>query len=261
MVSLNHSIVDFDPDQYQQPAIALHLDVKDNGIEQPVHQHRKGQLLFALNGGVICKVADSVWIAPPQHAIWIPSKMPHSNRATDNAQLYFLFIEPDIVQLPQQCCTFAISPLIRELIKALAIQDTHYQKNTPNDRLAMVLLEQLVTAPIQALCLPISEHPKIQNMTQILTQNPANRLTLNQWANHFAMTERTFARLIKQETGLTFGRWRQQLHILLALNQLSTGLNVQQVAGNLGYDSVTAFITMFKKALGYSPTQYFSKLQ
>jgi len=33
------------------------------------------------------------------------------------------------------------------------------------------------------------------------------------------------------------------------------------VAGNLGYDSVTAFITMFKKALGKPPAQYFAALQ
>ncbi|MEW9839205.1 MULTISPECIES: AraC family transcriptional regulator [Pseudomonas] len=36
---------------------------------------------------------------------------------------------------------------------------------------------------------------------------------------------------------------------------------MQRVAGILGYDSVNAFITMFKKALGKSPTQYFSSLR
>lgn len=57
------------------------------------------------------------------------------------------------------------------------------------------------------------------------------------------------------------GRWRQQLHLIVALRQLAAGTSVQQVAGNLGYDSVTAFITMFKKALGHSPTQYFAALR
>ena len=36
---------------------------------------------------------------------------------------------------------------------------------------------------------------------------------------------------------------------------------VQQVASNLGYDSVTAFITMFKKSLGKPPAQYFASLR
>jgi AraC-like DNA-binding protein len=30
------------------------------------------------------------------------------------------------------------------------------------------------------------------------------------------------------------------------------------VSETLGYESVTAFITMFKKALGQSPTRYFA---
>lgn len=68
------------------------------------------------------------------------------------------------------------------------------------------------------------------------------------------------ARLLKRETGLTFGRWRQQFHLIIALQQLAAGRPVQQVAGNLGYDSVTAFITMFKKALGRPPAQYFAAL-
>jgi len=34
---------------------------------------------------------------------------------------------------------------------------------------------------------------------------------------------------------------------------------VQNVAAELGYESVNAFITMFKKALGSTPAQYFSR--
>lgn len=61
--------------------------------------------------------------------------------------------------------------------------------------------------------------------------------------------------------GLSFGRWRQQLHLMIALSKLAEGQSVQNVAGILGYDSVNAFITMFKKSLGKSPTQYFSSLR
>ena len=89
----------------------------------------------------------------------------------------------------------------------------------------------------------------------------ADRRTLAKWAQCLAMSERSLARLMQRETGLSFGRWRQQLHLISALRQLTGGLSVQQVAGNLGYDSVTAFITMFKKALGEQPAQYFAALR
>ena len=89
----------------------------------------------------------------------------------------------------------------------------------------------------------------------------ADLRTLAKWAQCLAMSERSLARLMQRETGLSFGRWRQQLHLIIALRQLTGGLSVQQVAGNLGYDSVTAFITMFKKALGEPPAQYFAALR
>jgi AraC-like DNA-binding protein len=61
------------------------------------------------------------------------------------------------------------------------------------------------------------------------------------------------------ETGMTFSRWRQQLQIIVAIQKLSAGNTVQSVSEALGYESVSAFITMFKKALGKSPARYFSE--
>ena len=80
-----------------------------------------------------------------------------------------------------------------------------------------------------------------------------------EWAKRIAMSERTLARLIVTETGMTFGRWRQQLHIIIALQRLSSGHSVQTVSQDLGYESVSAFITMFKKALGKSPGRYLAE--
>jgi AraC-like DNA-binding protein len=64
------------------------------------------------------------------------------------------------------------------------------------------------------------------------------------------------ARLVKQEIGLTFGKWRGQLHIVVALQKLASGDSVQRIADHLGYESVSAFITFFKKTLGRPPKQY-----
>ena len=43
--------------------------------------------------------------------------------------------------------------------------------------------------------------------------------------------------------------------------QMSDGRAVSKVAGNHGYDSVKAFISMLKKALNQPPTHYVSKLR
>jgi AraC-like DNA-binding protein len=248
---------DFDPDDSTVPATAVTIDVSENQIETPVHRHRKGQLVLALRGGVMCDVPGTRWMVPPRSAVWIPGGLLHSNRATANAQVCLLFIEPAAADLPVRCCTLSISPMIREMILHLAASSREYRMDSHSGRLARVLLDELKICPVEDLSLPISRHKKLRLIADDLSDAPADRTSLSGWAARMAMSERSLSRLIERETGLTFGRWRQQIHLLIALRELSSGVAVHRVASILGYDSTTAFITMFKKALGTSPAKYF----
>lgn len=251
----------FKSDDFKQPAVAVQVHLKGERSEHPQHSHRKGQLILMTQGAATCEVPQALWFVPPQHAVWVPGGIPHSSRASSNAQLYFLFVEPGAAQMPDHCCTLTITPLVSELIRHLASGEQDYQRGSKSERVAAVLLELLAEAPEQQLHLPISPAPAIRRMLDAISADPSDRTTLTQWAARLAMSDRTLARLVVRETGLTFGRWRQQLHLIVALRQLADGAAVQQVAGLVGYDSVTAFITMFKKALGKSPTQYFPSLR
>jgi len=51
-------------------------------------------------------------------------------------------------------------------------------------------------------------------------------------------------------------QWRQQARLFLALARIAQG---DPVAQDLGYDSQSAFISMFRKALGKTPGRYFSE--
>jgi AraC-like DNA-binding protein len=186
--------------------------------------------------------------------------VPHSNRATPGARLCFLFIEPGAAAMPDHCCTLKISPLVRELILTLAERNKGQKNNEAMQRLIQVLFDELPQQPQQQLQLPVSAHPKIRQMVDTMAAEPAVWQTLGQWAERFAMSERNLARLVVKETGLSFRRWRHQLQLIVALRLLIGGQSVQQVAQALGYDSTTAFITMFKKGLGQTPARYVANL-
>jgi AraC-like DNA-binding protein len=259
-MSLRDSLRDFDADRAASPVQALRVEVSGNDDEVPMHRHRKGQLVLALRGSVTCEVPNALWIVPPQSAVWIPGGMPHSNRATANARIYFLSVDPKAAALPAECCTLSITPMLREMIRHLASLPPEYPADGPTARLAEVLLEELARMPIERLNLPVSDEPRIRRMAKALADDPSDRSTLAQWADRLAMSERSLARLLLRETGLTFGRWRQQLHLIVALGKLAAGVSVQQVSETLGYESVTAFITMFKKAFGQPPAKYIASI-
>lgn len=248
----------YDPDIMDLPALALRLDFTQYQAEVPVHSHRKCQLVLALHGAVTCNVAGHLWLVPPNCGVWIPSGVPHSNRATPNARLTYLFVDPDAHPLPGECCILSISPMIREMTHRLAEFDLPYPPGGHERRLVQVLLEELGQMPRQSFGLPVSDHPKIAQIVRGLVADPADRSTIGDWADRLALSERSLTRLFLAETGLTFGRWRQQFHLQHALRELAAGASVQQVSLDLGYSSVTAFITMFKKAVGTSPSRYFA---
>lgn len=250
----------FDANQIHVPVVGMQVQFRDQKSEVPLHQHRLGQLVLALKGGVICEVPNSLWMAPPGCAVWVPGLMPHSMRLTANARICNLFVRPDAAQLPDQCCTLSITPLVRELILHMAGQAAEYATDSPLGRKAIVLLEELQQMPVEHMHLPISSEPRLHRLSTLLSENPASRRTLATWAKEIAMSERSLARLVLQETGLSFGRWRQQLYLIVAMRHLAAGDSVQEVADRLGYESVTAFITMFKKSVGKSPAKYFADL-
>jgi methylphosphotriester-DNA--protein-cysteine methyltransferase len=71
------------------------------------------------------------------------------------------------------------------------------------------------------------------------------------------MSRRTFTRTFHRQTGLPLSTWRQQALLFAALPRLADGEPVTRVALDLGYDSVPAFTTMFKRMLGAAPRSYF----
>lgn len=256
MLSLPPYFPAFDSDEYPQKVVALQLTGGEKEAETPFHHHRKCQLVMPVTGFVKCKISDAIWMVPQHCAVWIPSQVPHSNKISADANVCMLFIDPDVVSMPNKSCTISISPLLRELIVHLTQQDQHYLPTSQTARLADVLIEQLTTMPTEHFDFPIPVEPRLNAIALGLLATPSDRRTVGEWASLFAMSERTLARLVKQEIGLTFGKWRGQLHIVVALQKLASGNSVQRIADHLGYESVSAFITFFKKTLGRPPKQY-----
>ncbi|KJG16351.1 AraC family transcriptional regulator [Photobacterium angustum] len=258
-ITLNKTIPSFDSDSYSQKAVAMRFSRSDVDEELPFHTHRKGQLVLPLSGCVRCKIANAIWMVPTNCAVWIPSQVPHSLTISDDIDICNLFIEPDVIGLPEKACTLSVSPLLRELIVKLAELDQFYEDEGNTARLVDVLIYELSTMPSEQFDFPIPEEPRLQKIALALIANPSDRSTVSEWASKYAMSERTLARLVKQELGLTFGNWRGQLHIVIALQKLSSGEPVQRISEDLGYESVSAFITFFKRTLGRPPKQYIKK--
>jgi AraC-like DNA-binding protein len=120
-----------------------------------------------------------------------------------------------------------------------------------------VILDQIQNLPVTPLDLRIPRDPRLIKIYKALADNPADNRSLEDWGHKVGACSRTLTRLFQAETGMSFRRWRQQFRILEALKRLGQRETVTNIAIDLGYDSPSAFIGMFKKALGKTPGQYF----
>ena len=253
-------LVDVDPDDVARPVLVVGMGMVTGELELDFHIHRKAQLFFIIRGEVTCEGSNALWLVPPQSALWIPGSTNHRIKGRAPLEALALFVEPDAVAtLPRECCAVSVSPLLRELLFRATTLPALYPPDGPEDRLLTVLLDELASAQVENLRLPMPTDARLRRLVEMITAHPADGSTLNEWARRIGVGERTLSRLLVHETGMSFGRWRQQLHIILALQWLTRGASVQSVAIDLGYESASSFVTMFRKALGTSPARYITR--
>lgn len=223
----------------------------------PRHRHPVGQLIYAATGVMTVTTRDGAWVVPPQRAVWVPPLVTHAIRMTGAVSMRTVYVQP-MDGLPAACGVVRVSPLLRELVLRVVAFDQPYADDGADARIATVLLDEIRAAPVAPLHLPMPTDARAVRVVRALQADPGDARSLSKWGRTAGASSRTLARVFRAETGLGFRAWRQQLRLLRALERLANGEAVTTVAVELGYDSPSAFIAMFRKALGVPPSQYFT---
>jgi AraC-like DNA-binding protein len=250
-----------EPDDVPRPVVTYGIASGGFGdFELEPHHHAKSQILLVQRGALSCEVEGGLWIVPPGSALWIPGRARHSIKVTGSLEGYGAFVARDAEPgLPTTCRTVAVTPLLRELLVRAADLPLLYDEFGPAARMTAVLLDEISAARVEGLHLPMPTDPRLRKLADAMMATPDDRASLDVWALKANMSKRSLGRLMNQETGMSFGRWRKQLSVVLAVQWLADGTPMQHVAADLGYESVPSFVTMFRKVLGTSPARYMAE--
>lgn len=230
-----------------------------NADSLPTHSHERHQLMYAIRGSIHVETQQGSWMLPPSRAIWIRGGTEHSFSAKRTVELKVLYIEPSIMEAPdwQECAVINVTPLVKELVGTSVELPWDYLPDSPSARLVRVLIEQLIEMPRAPVNLPEAVDHRARRVTARLRADPASKETLIELANFAGASPRTLERIFRDETGMSFTEWRHRLRLVEALEKLSEGLAVNQVASAVGYDSTSAFINAFRSHFGTTPGGYF----
>lgn len=226
-------------------------------IEPHLHQN-KHQLIYAIEGVMVVTSALNQWTVPPSRGVWVPRGQLHSIRCVGEVKMRSVFVQPDsLPDMPDECRAVSISPLLSELIRTAVSIIQPYATDSREARVMRLILDEFKVLPTLPLHLPQPAEPRLRAICDRLQDDPGDGSTLADWSTRLDLDEKTIQRLFRKSTGMTFGQWRQQARLLLALERIALGEKIIDIAGELGYESPSAFTTMFKKQFGTTPSQFF----
>ncbi|OWV86962.1 helix-turn-helix transcriptional regulator [Rhizobium sp. R693] len=227
------------------------------GYHVKPHSHSRAQFVYARAGVVMVSSIQGRWMVPPQHALWIPAGLVHTVDMLGDVTMLSAYVAPGaLVDPPSVVRVVAVTDFARALfIEAVSPPDA---KSDRRDLVMALLLEEVLRLPDRPLGLPVPSDTRLAALCRGFMESPSARLVIDDWADQLAMSRRAFTRFFRKETGISLSIWRQQAAVFTALPRLAAGEAVTAVALDLGYDSVAAFTTMFRRMMGAAPRTYFS---
>jgi len=221
------------------------------------HWHSRAQFAYAIAGTMRVRTARHAWIVPPSRALWIPAHTAHEIQMYGAVAMHSAYVnEAAGAGMPAACAVLEVTSLARELIVRAAALPAAYDEGGDDGLLMQLLMAEIRRLPCSALDLPLPESADLTQLCERILADLSKRRPSVRDAGEMNTSTRTLYRRFLGETGITFARWKQQARLLESIRRLAEGAPVTAVAIDLGYESPSAFSTMFRRALGVAPRTF-----
>jgi AraC-like DNA-binding protein len=221
------------------------------------HWHARAQFVFAVAGTMRVRTPRRAWIVPPTRALWVPAHTVHEVQMHGVVEMRSLYVDGAAgAGMPATCVVLNVTSLLRELIvRAVALPERYDEAGDDGLLMRLLMAEVRQLSPC-ALDLPLPESPDLTQLCERIIADLSTRRPCARDAGDLKISSRTLYRRFLRETGITFARWKQQARLLESIRRLAEGAPVTSVAIDLGYESPSAFSTMFRRSLGIAPRAF-----
>lgn len=230
---------------YQATAIRTHERTFLGG-KTAEFAHDAHQLVVIVSGAAAVQNNSGTWAVPGGCGAWIPAGVRHAIEPTPEARARTLYIHARHRKFRRTCATLTVTPLLRAIVG-------HLDHHAANRNLIAVAIDQLMALRELPLFLPRPASARARRIADVLSYDPADVPRIHDIATELRVSARTIERAFTADTGLSLGEWRQRARILRAIGLLAGGMDVKEVALEVGYGTPSAFVVAFKKYVGRTP--------
>ncbi|MGR5435918.1 AraC family transcriptional regulator [Vibrio owensii] len=243
----------FDADAIAASVVGIAADVgkHDSGM----HEHKKGQLLYAPQGCMTFALDNSICTLPPTKAVWIPPHTSHRAVMTNVVAYRSLYFDCSKYSCPKNIVMIEVNDLLKALIDKMALWEWDIEE-TKTQATSTLFWEEFYQAKQFEFSLPLPSDRRLTGFRKAMTKSDFIAPELNQLSQTVGASSKTITRLFKAETGMSYQDWRQQWRLLKAIELLCEERQVSDVAHCLEFSSDSAFIAFFKKQTGQTPLSF-----
>ena len=213
------------------------------------HAHPTHELLWNARGASLLRVGPRAWTITPGLGMWVPAGTVHTGFAPEGtwyrAAQFSIEVAPTLADGP---VAVEITPLLRLLLTRL---DEALDPASRRLTEAMII-DVLRPSPTQLLVVTPAA-PILAPIVAALETDPSDGRTLAGWAAELGASERTLTRAFHRDAGMSFLGWRAQVRAQRAIALLAEGLDPEDVAGLVGYRSLSAFGAALRRTTGLTP--------
>ncbi|MBH3136316.1 helix-turn-helix transcriptional regulator [Serratia marcescens] len=227
------------------------------GTQFPLQALPWGKLMYSMKGLAEINIEDNIYLSTPEYAIWLPVNTEHESVAKSAIDYVILHVSPPLCQsLPSKPQTLRLNKIVKAVLADFSERRIGYPHTPQDQTLVTALLEQLALSERFDSYLPLGSDDVIKIMTEKMSAASHDFNTLTQWSGMLGLSERTLSRRFLDATGISFNEWKLRSKTLMAMTLLQEGRAVKYVASTLGYHDPSAFIAMFRRQTGQSPSGF-----
>lgn len=205
------------------------------------------------------------YLLPQNHAIWIPPNTIHktnSNSKIINLRVLFFGVQPEDAYC-RNVRVFSVPPVLKEMILYAEKWSKQLKKDNNEFLFLSAILCELPNMIKNSINIHIKtpEDIRLKEAMEYFYDHFVTIKKIDELVSLSSLSLRTFERVFKKETGLTFVKFQQMLRIIKSMELLSEKqLTISEVAHEVGYNSLHSFTKSFFSILQVSPSEFLKTL-
>jgi len=232
------------------------------GYSVPEHAHGSDQLIYATRGVMEISAGRSLWMTPPNLAVWIPAGTRHRIRMPGAVSMRTLYLRRGLLpRAPQVCTVLHVSAFFRELVVEAVRIGKLRTTNHVHCALRDLIVSQLRNASPVPTFVSLPEDSRALGVAEAYIANQADAPSLDALCRKVGVSVRTIQRIFRKEVGTSFEFWRRQVRLMKGIELLVAARSVKTIAAEVGYRQPSAFVELFRQTLGMTPRSWVTALE